>query len=90
MNTRRYFLLLIAFLFLHLGYSQQTGKIEYKQLGISFEIPEGWVGQETNGLFVMASHQTPGIILLMAQEFNAMEQMQQQAQLGYHDANGTH
>ncbi|MEE9373884.1 MAG: hypothetical protein V3V00_12610 [Saprospiraceae bacterium] len=30
--------------------AQETGIVNYKQLGLSFEIPSGWVGQETEGV----------------------------------------
>jgi hypothetical protein len=44
---------------------QQTGVVTYDQLGVSFTIPEGWVGQETGSIYVMGSNEIPGLIILI-------------------------
>ena len=36
-------------------WSQKTGKIEYEQLGISMEVPTGWVAQEGDGFLLIGS-----------------------------------
>ena len=46
-------------------FGQQTGVVSYDQIGVSFTIPEGWVGQETGNVFVMVSSANPGLIILI-------------------------
>jgi hypothetical protein len=69
--------------------TQQTGLIEYKSLGISFRIPDGWVGQEANGVFLMGSNTIPGFIMLTTNEANSVEVLKQEAQAGIVEQNGT-
>ncbi|GAB5553477.1 MAG: hypothetical protein Sapg2KO_30680 [Saprospiraceae bacterium] len=69
--------------------AQQTGKVDYKVLGINFTIPNGWVGQEGEGMFVMGSNTIPGVILMTTNEATTMEQMKQEARVGIVDQAGT-
>ena len=74
---------------LPLLFSQQTGKVEYPSLGISFVIPEGWVGQERNGTFFMGSNTIPGIIIMSTSEAKTLEVLKQEAKAGLIEGNGT-
>lgn len=47
---------------------QQTGKVDYPFLGVSFQIPNQWLGQESEDLYMMASNTIPGIILMLPHE----------------------
>lgn len=68
---------------------QKTGKITYDQLGIEFTIPDGWVGQEGNGAFIMGSNSIPGIILLLPQSYTDIAAMKKDLMAGYADEAGT-
>lgn len=74
---------------LNIVHAQQTGKVDYKVLGISFTIPDGWVGQEGDGVFLMGSQTIPGVIILTTNEAKSIEQMKQEARVGIADQNGT-
>ena len=69
--------------------AQQTGDVFYDQLGIGFTIPEGWLGQEANGMFLMGSNTIPGLLLIMPQEATSLEAMKADLSNGYADAMGT-
>lgn len=45
--------------------SQVSGDIIYQEYGISFTIPNQWVGQESEDIFVMASSKEAGLLILM-------------------------
>ena len=69
-------------------YGQATGKIDYKHLGLSFTIPDGWMGQEAEMGYVMAS--IPGLILLIPHDQTyTVEQLRAQARAGLNEGNGT-
>lgn len=71
-------------------FGQTTGKVDYKHLGVSFTIPNGWVGQEAEMGYLIASNTIPGIILLLPhdQPYN-IDQIKAQAQAGLDEGNGT-
>ena len=71
-------------------FCQATGRIDYKQLGLSFEVPEGWSGQEAEMGYLMASNTIPGILLLLPHDqAYSLAQIKEQAQAGLNEANGT-
>ena len=63
----RYTSLLFFFLTLWncTSYAQETGKKEYPNLGLSFSIPEGWFGQESEEAYVISSNNRTGIVLMI-------------------------
>lgn len=69
--------------------AQKTGQVDYKFLGISFTIPDGWVGQEGDGAVVIGSYNTPGMILVTTHEAKTMEQLRMEARQPMQDENGT-
>lgn len=71
-------------------FSQATGKVDYKHLGVSFTIPNGWMGQEAEMGYMMGSNNVPGLILMLPhdQSYN-LEQIKAQAQAGLNEGNGT-
>lgn len=80
----------LSFLFCSLLFSlslaaQQTGKVDYPNLGISFTIPDGWVGQETDGGFMVGHYTIPGLILLSPHEVRTLEDMKREASMGMSD-----
>ncbi len=76
-------------LLLQLSFAQQTGKVEYKHLGISFQIPDGWIGQEGDGVYLIASQTEPGLVLITTHEYKTLEELKTQARIGIQEANGT-
>ena len=86
---RNYYLCLLIFYTVSQGLTQQTGVINYEQLGIAFTIPEGWMGQEVDEMFVIASNTKPGVIMLSAQDYSTLSEMQYEMERGYHDGYGT-
>ena len=69
--------------------AQQTGKINFEQIGIAFTIPSGWMGQEADGMYLMGSNTIPGLVLMIPQNYADMEAMKKDIQAGYADAAGT-
>lgn len=70
--------------------AQQTGQIDYPSLGISFTIPDGWVGQEGEGVFLMGSNSIPGLVLLTTSPVASVAAMRQEAAAGIvEEASGT-
>jgi len=65
--------------------AQKTGAVEYKELGLAFSIPQGWVGQETDEGFLMGHNTEPGFILLLPHEYNSLENLRQEAAEGIED-----
>jgi hypothetical protein len=53
---------------LNTSYSQEVGKVEYPQLGVSFEIPEGWAGKQGEGIYMIGHNSIPGVVLLIPHE----------------------
>ncbi|QLG46222.1 hypothetical protein [Costertonia aggregata] len=56
--------LLLMVLWITTGVAQQDNLIRYPKLGLSFEIPEGWSGQEIENGYLMGSDTTLGFILV--------------------------
>ena len=81
-----FFILIIC---IYQGISQQSGIVNYAQLGISFEIPDGWIGQETGDYFLMQSNATPGFILMMIEEYSSIDEMKSDIKMGYKEGFST-
>lgn len=70
--------------------AQQTGKVDYKQLGVSFVIPDGWVGQETGAVYLMGHNTIPGFIILIPHSQSlTTEQMMNEAKAGLNLGGGS-
>lgn len=78
-----------CFLNMHLAFGQTKGKVEYDHLGISFVIPEGWVGQEMEAGYLIGSDSEAGFAFLTTHQYNTVQQLRQQAQQGIFDQAGT-
>jgi hypothetical protein len=68
--------------------AQETGTITYKELGLQFTIPEGWVGQESQTGFVMGHTSIAGLVLITTHNYSG-EQLIQEARKGIADNQGT-
>lgn len=64
---------------------QTTGEVNYKELGIRFTIPTGWVGQESEGGYLMGSNTEPGLIFMIQHEYTSLEAIRQAADEGLVD-----
>lgn len=62
--------------------AQQSGRINYEFLGLSFDIPQGWIGNETESGFVMGSNNEAGMILMTTHEEKSVAQLTAIAQQG--------
>ena len=77
---------LVLFVFPFFVFSQVlSGLVEYKDLGVSFTIPNDWVGQEQEGVVLLGSNTIPGIMLLTANEATNVEQMKALAREGLNE-----
>lgn len=84
-------LVLLFLLFLSLDtFGQATGEIEFPTLGLSFTIPDGWIGQEMEMGYLIASNTIAGLILLLPHDqIYTMQQIRTQAIAGLNEGNGT-
>ena len=75
------FIKLLPVLFISIGIhltavGKSTGTVTYKELGLQFTIPNGWVGQESEGGFIMGHETTPGMIMILLHDQQySIEQM---------------
>ncbi|MGK7394417.1 MAG: hypothetical protein ACNS62_07580 [Candidatus Cyclobacteriaceae bacterium M3_2C_046] len=69
--------------------AQNTGKVDYKYLGISFQIPDGWIGQEAGEGYLVGSNTVSGFAYIIPHQEKSLEALKQQAQQGIQDNNGT-
>jgi len=70
-----------------LSHGQISGDVNYEQIGVSFTIPEGWSGQESNGMLILGSNTIPGLIILAEHNYT-IEQLKVEAQKGLNLGNG--
>ena len=81
-------ILLFALAFTCLN-AQETGHKDFPTLGISFQIPDGWVGQESDAGYMMGSYTEPGILMAMAHQTKDLNQLKMEAMAGIADQQGT-
>jgi hypothetical protein len=82
------FSLLFIFGIIHLANSQNSNHVSIEQLGISFDIPAGWQGQEFNGGLLLQHSNIPGVIFISTHNYSKA-QLLQEAQNGMTDGQGT-
>ena len=63
-------------------FAQDTGIVNDPILGISFKIPDGWVGQQSGDYLVMGHNSIPGMIIMSMHQSN-LEQLKEEAKNGY-------
>ncbi|MEM9675243.1 MAG: hypothetical protein AAF992_21810 [Bacteroidota bacterium] len=69
--------------------AQATGEVNFKTLGIRFTIPNGWVGQEVNGGYIVGSNTQAGFAFLTIHQYTTLAQLTQEAWKGIAEQNGT-
>lgn len=72
-----------------MAHSQESNRVNYEQLGISFLIPNGWQGQETNNGVVLQNQRLGGIILISTHNQN-ISQIKAEALKPIQDEQGTY
>jgi hypothetical protein len=70
-------------------FAQITGEVDYKELGIRFEVPSGWVGQESDGVFIMGSNSVAGIILVTTHAHTSLTALENDAKSGISEGSTT-
>lgn len=63
--------------------SQETGQINYPELGISFHVPEGWVGNKVASGFAITSSKTKGVLLIITHDVQSIQEMEIEAKNGF-------
>jgi hypothetical protein len=69
--------------------AQASGEISYPSLGIAFTIPDGWVGQEVEGGYLIGHQTHPGFALMMVSDVNSLEELKAEAKKGINESSGT-
>jgi len=90
MKAQYIFLLITFLLTMHDVSAQKTGLIDYPHLGVQFTIPEGWVGQEAEGGFLVGNQSKPGFAFLSTLEATSLQEIRTQGQQGIREADGTY
>ena len=67
---------------------QLSGHVNYDQLGIEFDIPEAWFGQEGDEAIILGSNTIPGVVLITTHNYTK-EQLIGESRSGIIDQNGT-
>ena len=65
--------------------AQLTGHINLEQLGIAFDIPANWMGQETNQAILLGSNSEAGLIILTLHDHNDVNMLKADARNGIID-----
>ncbi len=65
--------------------AQDTGTVTFAELGLSFTIPGGWMGQVAGEGYIMASRTETGFILMSAHEHQTTDAMMAEARSGVSD-----
>ncbi len=76
--------------FISSAIGQSTGSVSYKYLGIQFTVPNGWIGQEVEGGYLIGHNTEPGFAFLSTLEVSSMQELQTLAQQGMTDESGTY
>ncbi|WP_462247848.1 hypothetical protein [Ekhidna sp.] len=87
-SITKVYTIIFCFWFPFSAISQISGEVNYEKLGIAFEIPKGWYGQESEEMLIMQSNSTSGYLLMQAHEFT-LSQLKDEAKKGIVDNNGT-
>ncbi|GMQ27404.1 hypothetical protein [Algoriphagus confluentis] len=78
----------LFFFLLQLAMAQESNRVNYSRLGISFTIPNTWQGQEYGEAVLLQSQSIPGIILISTHN-QKMAELRAQGSQGINDGQGT-
>ena len=65
------------------GYAQVNQVVDYPTLGISFVVPNQWIGQDVENGFLMNHPEVPGFVLITTHDLKAMKDIQQEMKQGF-------
>ncbi|MEM9833084.1 MAG: hypothetical protein AAF944_20790 [Bacteroidota bacterium] len=71
------------------AFAQTTGEVDLETLGIRFTIPNGWMGQEIGGGYILGSNTESGFVFLTVHQYTSVAQLIQEAKKGLSEQNGT-
>ncbi|WNJ18397.1 hypothetical protein [Pontibacter sp. G13] len=66
-------ILLAGICCVQISWAQKTGHVNYSNLGIEFDLPPGWTGQEGDGMLVVGNPSVTGGILMMVHAYSLQE-----------------
>ncbi|WP_166967391.1 hypothetical protein [Yeosuana marina] len=69
--------------------AQETSKVDYPNFGISFHVPEGWVGNKVASGFAITSSETEGVVLIITHDEHSIADMEQEAKNGFQISKNT-
>ena len=70
------------------GFSQLSGTVTLDYVGVEFTIPDGWIGQQTDGGIILGSQTEAGAIILVQHAFSSLSDLRQEAINGVQDDQG--
>ncbi len=85
---KNFVLILSAMFAFNLTNAQLTGHVNYEELGISFDIPEGWMGQEGDDMVILGSNTVAGLVIITPHTSSKSE-LANEAKAGIVDQSGT-
>ncbi len=90
-NSTLKFVIIMIGLYSNYSCSQQTGnRVNYNSIGVSFLIPEGWVGQETQAGYMLKSETMAGFILINKNQVSDINILLNDAQQGFVNNNANY
>jgi len=83
-------LIFLVTLFQFPVFSQQPRTVEEPYFGIEFTAPQGWNYQRTEIGYIFGHNTIPGLIIMMANDFKTVQEMESAAYQGLQDEYGTY
>lgn len=69
-------------IFIISSFTQETGKKDFPELGISFTIPKGYYGQLSEDVYIIGSESFRGFIVLSTMEENDLDELRREVKNG--------
>jgi hypothetical protein len=82
-NSILKFLIIMIMLYGNSSCSQQDNRVSSGSIGVSFVIPDGWVGQETQAGYMLKSNTMAGFVLINKNNTSDINTMFYEAQQGF-------
>lgn len=90
-NSILKFIIIMIGLYSNYSCSQQTGnRVNYNSIGVSFVVPEGWFGQETQAGYMLKSETMVGFILINKNHTSDINILLNDAQQGFVNNNANY
>ncbi len=84
MKTNASFIALLLMSFVSAS-AQVSGKIDNPYAGVSFTIPDGWLGQVSENVLVLGSNTETGLMLVMEHAYSTVQQLKEEADKGLNE-----